>query len=166
MKYIKLYEQINNKELKILLDIDGVMVVEKPWKMPKILDDGFLEFTKESVDILNFLILKYDPEIILTTSHKHKYDINKWEEIFKTRGVNLKNNKLSRLNTDTIKIGRLKEIQKWCNDNPNENYIILDNDKSLYNLPENIKDNMIITNSFTGIKKHLLEDILNIINHI
>ena len=60
----------------IYLDIDGVMVPANAWKKPNILEDGFPEFSIKAIDSLNKMISKLSAEIVLTTSHKHKYSLD------------------------------------------------------------------------------------------
>lgn len=73
----------------ILLDIDGVMVPATSWKRPEFLSDGFSMFSAQSVEALQKIVLETSARIILTTSHKSTYDISKWHEIFKARGLNV-----------------------------------------------------------------------------
>jgi hypothetical protein len=148
--------------LKILLDIDGVMVPEKPWQIPNILDDDFFEFTKNSIYTLNKILEIEESTIILTTSHKHKFDLYKWLEIFQNRGINIF--EIERLETNTIQIGRNKEIELWYKNNKDEKFIIIDDNKSLFDLPKEITKRLIITNSFTGLREEMLEDIYKKIN--
>lgn len=119
--------------MKILLDIDGVMIPAKPWESYEMMSDGFGKFTKHSVDSLNNIISNYkDIEIILTTSHKHTLSINEWRFILNNRGF-LKT-ELSILNTNSLELSRIDEIKTWYEQNENEKFIIIDDDKSLNDL--------------------------------
>ncbi len=62
------------------LDIDGVMVPAKGWKSPEFLNDGFPAFSSNATLALQSLISKEDT-IMLTTSHKSKFNIEEWKSI-------------------------------------------------------------------------------------
>jgi len=79
----------------LLLDIDGVMVPTNSWRRPEILADGFVEFNPKAVKALNKILYYHDFEIVLTTSHKFKYSLNQWLDIFRARNITL--NKIDRL---------------------------------------------------------------------
>ena len=65
------------------LDIDGVVVPAKAWKNPEFLNDGFLNFSSKAINILQRLISEEDT-IMLTTSHKSKFSIDKFS--YRTNG--------------------------------------------------------------------------------
>lgn len=133
----------------ILLDIDGVMVPEKSWIMPSILEDGFPEFSSKAVGALKRFISP-DTTIILTTSHKSKYSIGEWKNIFTKRGLQI--DRLKKLDDNIENLNRKDEITKWFeNNNSEENFIIIDDDKSLNELPDKLKKYWISTNSMIGL---------------
>lgn len=144
----------------ILLDIDGVMVPAKNWKIPELLDDGFPAFSKNAVNALNALISKNDT-IVLTTSHKSNYSIDQWKIIFENRGVNVQS--LQSLPNNIHYKNRKDEILDWLESNCiKEEFLIIDDDSSLQNLPASIKLNLIATSSHIG----LTEDHINFVNRI
>lgn len=73
----------------LFLDIDGVMVPAKGWKAPELLDDGFPAFSSHATNTLKKLISD-KVTIMLTTSHKSNFSIEKWKTIFKNRGIIIK----------------------------------------------------------------------------
>jgi hypothetical protein len=124
----------------LYLDIDGVMVPANSWRKPEILEDGFPEFSSQAVRSLVRIISNSSADIVLTTSHKHKYTLQEWHTIFKRRNINV--NKITRLSKNTNHLNRKDELLLWFNDKHlNENFIIIDNDKSLNGLPEFLKIN-------------------------
>jgi hypothetical protein len=139
----------------ILLDIDGVMVPCNSWKAPIILSDGFYQFTKKSVECLNILILRYDANIILTTSHKYKYTLEEWKSIFISRGIAV--NSIDRLEENITNINRKNEILNW---EISDDFIIIDDDKSLNDLPSSYKSNLILTDSGIGLVKECIKNLL------
>ncbi len=88
----------------ILLDIDGVMVPANSWKKPEFHDDGFPVFSSGSVNALQKIIAETGASLLLTTSHKSRYTIAQWRNIFKSRGINAKH--IHRLPGNTLQSGR------------------------------------------------------------
>jgi hypothetical protein len=133
----------------IFLDIDGVMVPAKSWESPPMLSDGFYKFSERAARVLQRFITD-DTTVILTTSHKSRFTINEWKKIFSLRGIKV--NKMSKLNHHVSSINRKEEILNWINAHgvPN-NFIILDDDKSLNALPAFLKERLILTSSTVGL---------------
>lgn len=133
--------------MKILLDIDGVMVNAIPHKIPEFLDDGFYKFNTNAVGVLNMLLEEGD-EIILTTTHRFKYSLEQWYEIFNKRGV--KANLIGVVNNKIFE-PRKNIILNWIENNPNEDFLIIDDDKTLNGLSPQIKENLILTDPYFGL---------------
>lgn len=152
--------------MKILLDIDGVMIPARPWRAYEISSDGFGMFSKSSVDCLNDIIKSsLNPEIILTTSHKNRYGIDDWKNIFSNRGI-IKT-KISRLNTESLEISRIEEIRSWYLKNQNESFIVIDDDKGLNDLDTNFKeDYLVLTKPTIGLDKISAEEAVRKIEHL
>ena len=143
----------------IFLDIDGVMLPANSWRKPEILEDGFMNFSQAATIALQKIISETTGDIILTTSHKSKYSINKWKNIFKNR--NIIANNFSKLPENTLHLNRKDEILNWLNaNNIYDNFIIIDDDKSLNELPVTIKDKLIQTNSSIGLTEQIAENTL------
>jgi hypothetical protein len=147
----------------IFLDIDGVMVPAKGWKVPELSNDGFPAFSSKAIQVLQSLISD-ETTLILTTSHKSNYSINEWIEIFKNRGIEIKNIK-SLENNSTTNFNRKDEILNWFNANIiSEDYIIIDDDTSLNALPKYLKDHLLLTSPLIGLTDEHLDTIKNIIS--
>lgn len=100
--------------------------------------------------------------VILTTSHKSNYTVEEWKDIFKNRGINIVNIKC--LDQNTRNLSRKDEIINWFNDSKiTEDFIIIDDDKSLNLLPDLLKRNLILTSPYVGLTNHHLESIKAII---
>lgn len=147
----------------IFLDIDGVMVPAKNWQRPELLSDGFPTFSSKAVNTLKKIINK-DTTVILTTSHKSKYNVNEWVAIFSRRGLRFK--KLDKLIDNLDNLNRKDEILRWFASNklPND-FLIIDDDSSLNDLPVNIKKNLILTRPLIGLSESDIEDNQFLINH-
>lgn len=146
----------------IFLDIDGVMVPAKSWKSPDFLEDGFPDFSNKATATLQNLITS-DVIIMLTTSHKANFSIAEWKCIFKNRGILVK--KIKVLPNNVNNFSRKDEIINWFKENNiNDSFIIIDDDKSLNELPLSLKEKLILTSAHIGlIPEHLIE-IKNILN--
>jgi hypothetical protein len=146
----------------IFLDIDGVMVAAKGWKSPELLSDGFPAFSVKASHVLQSLISD-DTTVILTSSHKSNYTIDEWRGIFKRRGINIE--KIGTLRNNLTNLSRKDEILNWFNLNHiNEDFIIIDDDKSLNSLPVYLKKNLILTSPFIGLSDEHLEIASSILN--
>lgn len=133
----------------ILLDIDGVMVPATSWRPSEILADGFANFSNRAVASLQRIISDTGATILLTTSHKSKYSISEWENIFKVRGINTK---ISRLEENVDSLSRKEEVINWfASTQTSENFVILDDDKSLNGLPEYLKEKLVLTSGTVGL---------------
>jgi hypothetical protein len=148
----------------IFLDIDGVMAPAKSWQRPDILEDGFVDFSSKAVRVLqDILAQNTDTTIILTTSHKSGFSLSQWKIIFERRGLNV--NKLESLNDNTDFQSRKIEILNWFDSNDvQEDFIIIDDDKSLNDLPTFYKDRLILTSSLVGLNESHRADIQEIVS--
>jgi len=148
----------------IFLDIDGVMAPAKSWQRPDVLEDGFVDFSSKAVSVLqDVLAQNADTTIILTTSHKSRFSLSQWKIIFERRG--LKVNKLESLNDNNDFQSRKVEILNWFESNDiHEDFIIIDDDKSLNDLPTFYKDRLILTSSLVGLNESHRADIQDIVN--
>jgi 16S rRNA C1402 (ribose-2'-O) methylase RsmI len=149
----------------ILLDIDGVMVPANSWKKPEFHDDGFPMFSVKSVHALQKIISETNATVLLTTSHKAKYSLSKWRDIFKSRGISV--NGITRLTKNDINSNRKDEILNWYQSKhkPNEHFVIIDDDKLLNGLPNSIKENLVLTSSSVGLTDELADNAISILNH-
>ena len=145
----------------ILLDIDGVMVPAKSWERPELLDDGFPVFSSRATRVLQNIISD-DTTVMLTTSHKSTYTIDEWKSIFEKRSIKITN--LKSIGSNTNNLSRKDEILNWFNvNNVDEDYVIIDDDKSLNGLPVFLKDKLILTSSLVGLNDQHLDEIKSIL---
>ncbi len=141
--------------MKLFLDIDGVLVHANPMRKVEFDDDGFYKFNSKAVTVLNELSVE-NVEIILSSSHRHRFSLAKWKIIFKSRGVNF--SKFSIMKSDiSHKNTRRSEIENWIKlkkYKPSE-VLIIDDDKSLNGLDINFKNRLILTNPYFGLNDDL-----------
>jgi hypothetical protein len=149
----------------ILLDIDGVMVPANSWKKPEFHEDGFPMFNSKSVTALQKIISETGASLLLTTSHKSKYNITQWRSIFKSRGIKAKH--IQRLSSNSLHSSRKDEILDWYKAKhiANEEFVIIDDDKLLNDLPANIKNNLVLTSPSIGLTDELAENAISILKN-
>ncbi|WP_281232228.1 HAD domain-containing protein [Flavobacterium gelatinilyticum] len=148
--------------MTILLDIDGVMVPASSWKRPEFLNDGFPAFSNIAVKALERIISETGASMILTTSHKSKYSISEWHEIFKLRGIKVST--IDRLSENSPELSRKEEILKWDFSKLNhKNFVIIDDDKSLNGLPVFLKDKLVLTSPLVGLTDELASQAISIL---
>ncbi|NER13530.1 hypothetical protein GWK08_08790 [Leptobacterium flavescens] len=145
----------------ILLDIDGVMVPASNWKRPEFESDGFPKFSRRATDSLQKIISETGAEILLTTSHKSKYSIQKWNTIFSVRGF--KNAQIKRLKTNVDDLNRKEEVMLWWRDNDEKRFVIIDDDKSLNSLPNEIKSKLVQPSATVGLNEELADSAIRIL---
>ena len=73
--------------MTVLLDIDGVLVTTPGWRISEQHMDGFLKFNDRAEKNLTRLISETNATIVLTTTHRITYSVEKWKEIFNNRGI-------------------------------------------------------------------------------
>lgn len=149
----------------ILLDIDGVLVTEPSWKKVENGPDGFMLFNKRSAENLAFILSETNAAVVLTTTHRINFEPEKWIDIFAARGMNI--SALSKLNDKksiTEMADRGTEIKEWVDKNRDQqDYVIIDDDTSINNLPWAIKNRWVATRPFIGIDEEAKERVLAIL---
>ncbi len=125
----------------ILLDIDGVLETTPSWRKTAHLEDGFMKFNQDAVNNLAKLLADTNAEVVLSSTHRISYSIEKWKELFATRGLYF--HTISKLN-DKTRIDQLldrgTELLEWVNRvGYDKNYVIIDDDLSVGILPSHIK---------------------------
>ena len=133
----------------ILLDIDGVMVPATLWKQPEFLNDGFPAFSLKAVSSLQAIVSQTRASVVLTSSHKFKFSLSEWKDIFLKRGLSICS--IDRLEDNTNFLTRKEEVLRWVQLNQYKDFIIIDDDKSLNGLPLEIKKRLILTSPMIGL---------------
>ena len=146
----------------ILLDFDGVMIPSKPWKPVPLMGDGFYEFNTSAIYNLNQIVKETGAEIILITSHKTSYPNSEWIKMFESRNIL---GSVSRLSDDLIHSKRINEVLNWCDTNKTDKFVILDDDKSLNDLPSTIKNHLVLCDSGVGLTGEKTELAIKILNN-
>lgn len=149
----------------ILLDIDGVMVQGASWRPVEKLDDGFSRFSPRAVSSLQRILSETsNATIVLTSSHKSTYNVKEWRGIFNRRGINVTS--IKRLSENKSCLTRKDEILKWFSSGkPTEDFVIIDDDKSLNDLPAYLKKKVVLTSATVGLNEEMAETAIGILKH-
>ncbi|MGL4599823.1 MAG: HAD domain-containing protein [Bacteroidia bacterium] len=147
----------------ILLDIDGVMVTTPPWKNIENLDDEFSMFNNRASSNLQHLLSETSASIVLTTSHKSRFNSDEWMRIFQRRGIRPK--AIRTLAENMQHLSRKEEILKWRASSSETDFVIIDDDKSLHDLPPEIKKRCVITSNLIGLNEEATTAALAILQH-
>lgn len=152
----------NNSYPKYLfLDIDGVMNSFDDYKMTneefmKQLNKISFKLNPNHVKILNNVVEKYNPEIILSSYWRTRFSLEKINDLFKKEGFK---GQISDITDDQGKEhdNRWNQIKRYIDKNDVKNYIILDDEHITKN--ETVVPNFVKTNSYVGLTKKSLEEI-------
>lgn len=146
----------------ILLDIDGVMVQAAPWKKVELHPDGFYQFMPQAVSNLKEIISETGASIVLTTSHKSAYSLEKWQELFRNRGIDTT---IDKLDDNPDLLSRKDELLNWFSKNEClDDFVILDDDKSLHDLPGYLKEKVVFTQPLVGLSREVASSAIEILN--
>lgn len=115
----------------ILLDLDGVMITTKPWESDFILADNFAEFNPKAVTKLNQLLKETGYDIVLTSTRRYAHDIDQMNGFFKTRGIEGQIIEYLPLYDLNLRYSRYDEVIRFIMKHRPENYLVIDDDKSL-----------------------------------
>ncbi len=160
MKY-KITIKGAKQEKYLFLDIDGVMNSFDDYNMTgeeflkKINDISFV-ISKKQIDLLNEIVEKYNPKIVLSSYWRTRYPIQKVNKIFKENGFKGAVIAITDEKGEEHK-DRWNQIKRFIDKNNVESYIILDDD-SLGNEAKN----HIKTDSYKGIQKEHIDKIKRI----
>lgn len=137
------------------LDIDGVLVHANPHRKLELEMYGFYKFNPLASAILKNTIYKSKDKIVLSSSHRYRFRLSEWKNIFKRRGLDflhfsILNPKKSSYDS---KISRKHELLIWIEDNwlSPEELVIIDDDKSLNDLPKEFKVRLLLTDPYKGL---------------
>ncbi len=99
--------------------------------------------------VLQCLITDGDT-IMLTTSHKARFSIEEWKAIFRNGGLIIHN--IQSLPENTAHLSRRDETVHWFALNQvGEDFLIIDDDRSLNELPDFLKERLMQTSSYIGL---------------
>ncbi len=71
----------------LILDLDGVLITNPPWKADRIHSDGYSEFNESCVENLNRLLTLAEFDIWLSSTRRTVKTLTEFNLIFKNRGI-------------------------------------------------------------------------------
>lgn len=153
--------------MKILLDIDGVLVTTPPWRVPEILTDGFMKFNERAAFNLQRIIIETNATIVLTTTHRISYSVDTWKGIFRVRGISVNTIlKLNKRETLEEMPNRATEIKEWVDSyGEGKKFVVIDDDLSIHGLSAKIKERCVITKPLIGLDCEATLNVLNILKY-
>jgi hypothetical protein len=123
-----------------------------------------MRFNKQSSSNLADVLAQTNAAVVLTTTHRISFTNEQWLAIFRLRGITINN--VLKLN-DKQSLAEMKdrgtEIENWAKDNPNTNFVIMDDDPSINKLPEWIRQRWVSTKPFIGIDEEAKQNVLSIL---
>jgi len=133
----------------VILDLDGVLITTPPWKRDARHEDGYSDFNPICVNKLNEILEETGYDIVLSSTRRIWVDIDQMNLYFENRGI-LKSI-ISYIPLYDV-VSRKEEIELFLTEYEPNNYIIIDDDKSLSDLSEEIKSKWIQTEFLIGLK--------------
>ncbi|MGI4874518.1 MAG: HAD domain-containing protein [Janthinobacterium lividum] len=149
----------------VLLDLDGVLITTPPWRPLEIQADGFFKLNEKAAANLAGILTQTQAAVVLTTSHRINYSVEQWREILQTRGINPASiTKINDCRTVADMADRATEIAEWVSRQPAElNYVVLDDDLSLHDLPAAIRQRCVLTKPLLGLDADATRQALTIL---
>lgn len=100
--------------------------------------------------------------LVLTTTHRIRYSVRAWADLFAARGIHpasiAKVNDLTELSTIP---DRATEVAEWvAKYGQQEAYIVIDDDLSLNGLPLSIRSRCVLTKPLLGLSDEATENVL------
>ena len=132
----------------LILDLDGVLITTPSWKADDIHSDGYSDFNQSCVVNLNKLLLVEKFEIWLSSTRRTVKTLKEFNKIFSNRNIN--NPIKGFLPVYSSAKNRKEEIELFITQEKIKKYLIIDDDKSLNGLENDIKSKLIITEFMKG----------------
>ncbi|BDD05572.1 HAD domain-containing protein [Aureibacter tunicatorum] len=148
---------------KLILDLDGVLITTATWKADEIDSDGYSKFNTTCVSNLNRLLKTKKFDIVLSSTRRTVKSLDDFNEIFMFRQINspitefLPNYKNCR--------NRKEEIECYIQEVDIKDFLIIDDDKSLNDANQFIKDRLIQTELLKGFNTDKLKEAINVISN-
>lgn len=147
----------------IILDLDGVLITTPTWKADEMDSDGYSTFNKKCVENFNILTQNLDCELWISSTRRMNKNLQEFREIFFNR--NIKSEIKGFLPKGNYQISRLTEIEGFLSHKPINNFLILDDDSTLYNLEAKYKRFWVQTNLIIGFDSEKLKEAQEIIDN-
>ena len=148
----------------LFLDLDGVLITTPQWKQDELDADGYSKFDSKCVNHLNTLLGQQTFEIVLSSTGRRTKNIAVFNRIFSFRGIAKFIDRFLP-EYDPIK-SRSDELSKFIGDASFEEFIILDDDKSLNGASVEIRNKWVGTEQHRGFDSDKLQEAFRILGLI
>lgn len=148
--------------LKVILDLDGVLITTPPWQQDTLHADGYSDFNSNCVSCLNALLLHHDAQIWLISTRRKAKTLTEFQAIFKARGINAPLVGLVPVYKDGM--NRKDEALRFIRENQLEHYLIIDDNTVLRQLPSEMKKRLVITKYLLGFNEEKLAEAKSILS--
>ena len=133
-----------------MLDIDGVINTTAPWKADELAADGYSKFNKQAIANLNYITCAVEAELWISSSRRTTKPIGELQEIFKDRGIEKQIN--GYLPTVDVRT-RCELVMNFIRERGIMNFLIIDDDQSLQDLPASAQNFWIAALPMKGLTK-------------
>jgi hypothetical protein len=144
------------RRITLFLDLDGVLIITKPWDSDLMGKDGYSLFKKGLIDNLNELLKVENFAIVLSSARRKNLNLEKFNKVFERRGINQKITSYVPFYSSSK--SRKEELERYILEKNINDFIILDDDKSLNALKPFYKKRLILTKQMIGFSKIKLEE--------
>lgn len=148
----------------LILDLDGVLITTPSWKNDCIHEDGYSDFNVECVTNLNILVATFDFELWLISSRRKGKAIEEFNVIFSNRGIGIKI--AGYVPMYHKRMSRREELEQFLILGNYDDFVIIDDDKSLNGLPAKWKQRLVSTETMIGFNKDKLQETIAIIESL
>ncbi len=149
----------------ILLDIDGVLISTFPmWKSDDLDKDGYSKFNQVwTANLKDLLAVNPNTQLVISSSRRIGKSIERLEEIFAFRGI--KHKIIDKVpDPEETHLSRKIELTQYIEKQQLKNFLIIDDDISLLDLPEAYAAQLVLTKYREGFNKERLKKAFSIIN--
>ena len=148
----------------LILDLDGVLITTPTWKANEIDFDGYSKFNQSCINNLNELLTLKEFDIWLSSTRRTVKSVEEFNIIFKNRNIKEPIKGFLPVYKDCK--NRKEEILKFIQEFNITSFLIIDDDKSLYDLDKILKEKLILTELMQGFNQKQLDLAKSIINNI
>jgi len=150
------------KKIKLILDLDGVLITTPNWKADEIDSDGYSKFNEKCIVNLNTLLSKSQFEIWLSSTRRTVKSLAEFNLIFANR--NISQSIIGFLPVYKDCKNRREEVERFIKNKSITNVLIIDDDKSLNGLKDDYKERLVLTEFLKGFDNEKLKEAIRKLN--
>ncbi len=142
--------------LTIILDLDGVLITTLPTQPEVLHADGYTDFNKDCVANFNALMSMTDAEVWLISMRRKTKTLAEMQAIFANRGIVAPLVGMVPVYAEGMK--RNHETVRFIRQQNLEQYLIIDDNRVLRQLPRVMKNRLVQTNYAQGFNEEALQE--------